>query len=87
MTEENQVPKNTEPAREKVTPDSSKNIEESDDRSPTKTERDVLSHPKSEVSQQPDAVRDLVKPSADERSTDDDRSPTKTERSPGRTEK
>lgn len=87
MTEENQVPENTETVREKITPDSLKDTERNGDRSPTKgdrsptkTERDILSDPEPEAGQQPDAVRDLVKPSADEVSTDDERSPGRTEK-------
>ncbi|MEA5451784.1 hypothetical protein VB780_24620 [Leptolyngbya sp. CCNP1308] len=81
MMEENKELENSEVVRELVVPSAQQSGEEDGDRSPTKTERDILSDPEPEAGQQPDAIRDLVKPSADEGATSDD------DRSPGRTEK
>ncbi|PSN16114.1 hypothetical protein C7293_04045 [filamentous cyanobacterium CCT1] len=74
-----------------IIPDTQQSAEDSGDRSPTKTERDLLSESENEVSQpapqQSGTVRDLIDITAYEESSSDDRSPTKTERSPGKTEK
>lgn len=87
MTEENQVPENTENAREKITPDSLKNTEEGGNRSPIKTECDDLSNKpqenaESSAPEQTGTVRELVVPTADGNSifSDDDRSPGRTEK-------
>lgn len=91
MTEENKGLESSEVVRDLIVLDSQQSAEESGDRSPTKTERDLLSESEDEVSQpspqQSGTVRDLIDITAYEESSSDDRSPTKTERSPGRVEK
>lgn len=83
MAEENKGLENSEVVRKLVTPDSLQSAEESGDRSPTKTERDISSEPQeiaeSSNPKQPDKVRRLVIPTTEEDPTSlaDDRSATK----------
>lgn len=60
MTEENKSPEKSEVVRKLVTPDSTKSAEESGDRSPTKTERNISNEPqeltKASNPRQPDKV-------------------------------
>ncbi|MBE9108551.1 hypothetical protein IQ273_03855 [Nodosilinea sp. LEGE 07298] len=83
MTEENRSSENSEVVRKLVTPDSTKSAEESGDRSPTKTERNI-SNESQEMAKTPnprqsDKVRSLAIPTTDEdlKSLDNDRSTTK----------
>ncbi|MBD2232506.1 hypothetical protein [Phormidium tenue] len=86
MSEENQLSQDAGTVRDLVVPSSQQSGEENGDRSPIKTEHDILAQPEKDgqqpSSQPPYADRDLVVPISEENaaSEDDDRSPTKTER-------